>query len=931
MDPRHPYALFLHRVQRPARYVGGEHGEIRKDWNEVDARICLAFPDAYEIGMSHLGYRILYALLNSDPRILAERCYAPWDDLERELRARDEPLRSLESWRALREFDVVGFSLQYELTFTNVLLMLDLGGIPLRAESRGEDDPLVVFGGPVATHAEAMSPFADCMLIGDGEERAPQMVLAWVEGRRAGLSRAERLRRLAGIEGVYVPSLYSVALEPKTGLLVVDRPLVPEAPLPIRRTFVPRLDDYPFPAVGPVASTETTFDRVSIEIARGCTEGCRFCQAGMIYRPVRERSPTAIVETIERALAEGGYDEASLTSLSTADYSAIAPLVREVVRRFAPQGVALGVSSLRAYGLPESVLDDMACTRATGLTFAPEAGTQRMRDVINKNVTEAQLLETAERVFSRGWSRMKLYFMIGLPTERDEDVLGIIETGRRALEVGRRILGRGRAHVTVSVSTHVPKPHTPFQWCAMDRPETIARKQALLREAARGTGLELRLHGCDGSVLEGVLARGDRRLADVIERAYRAGARFDSWEERLRLETWREAFAAHGIDPLERLRTWPIDARLPWGHVDVGLEDGFLAREYRRALAGRLSPPCGKVAGAFLHPTRLEEAIAETRRLVCYDCGIACDLQAMREDRIEHLRSLPQVAQHPRREARASARSERRPYAGVDQGPRLRLRLRHTKLGRAAYQSHLDLVRLLPRMLRRAGLAPTWTEGYRPRPRMSFGPALPLGVCSLAELVDVEIVDIGLDPDAIRERLDATGSEGIRWTGARRLAPHEPAIGRIVGAAEWVAGVPRVLLPSGAPRSSTCWEWIEARARGALRVRREVSGGLGRWIDVGAQLESVEPGAGGEQLAQAGLVGAFWPVRFRTKIGAQGGVRPAEVIEALLGLPAAEAMAVPIVRTALLATSADRAVCAFDATARDLDAANAPAATTVQA
>jgi radical SAM family uncharacterized protein len=632
----HPYADFVHKVQKPARYLGGEFGARPKDWSAVQAKVCLAFPDLYDIGMSHLGYKILYKVLNDDPRTLAERCYAPWVDMEAELRARKLPLVALESARPLADFDVVGFSLQFELTYTNVLLMLDLGGVPLRSADRGDAHPLVIAGGPTATHPEPLSAFVDAFVIGDGEELAKEIALAWVGMKH--LSRADRLVELAKMRGVYVPSLYTTRTEADTGFVVIDAPRVPEARLPVERTLVDSLDDYPFPDDGPVGGPEAIFDRMSIEIARGCTEGCRFCQAGMIYRPVRERDPEKIVETLASAVKKSGYDEVSLTSLSTADYSCIAPLVKKVADRLAPEKVSLGVSSLRAYGLGEDVLDDLNRVRASGVTFAPEAGSQRMRDVVNKNVTEAQLMETADRVFSRGWPSMKLYFMIGLPTEEESDVREIVKVGQRARETGKRVrktraLG-GAPKVTVSVSTHVPKPHTPFQWCAMDAAPIVREKQGWLEEEAKKSGVDLRMHDCDTSWLEAVFARGDRSLCDVLERAYEAGARFDSWEDRLEIDAWEEAFRAEGVDKARFLGTIPVTARLPWDHISVGLEDGFLAREYRKALKSRLSPPCGKVAGAFVHATNLQDAHKETRRLVCYDCGVACDLSAMSGERL---------------------------------------------------------------------------------------------------------------------------------------------------------------------------------------------------------------------------------------------------------------------------------------------------------
>jgi radical SAM family uncharacterized protein/radical SAM-linked protein len=652
--PDHPYAAFLDRVEKPARYSGGEVGAVLKDWASVEAKVCLAFPDIYDIGMSHLGFKILYKILNDDPRTLAERCYAPWSDMEAQLRARGLPLVALESARPLRDFDVVGFSLQFELTYSNILTMLDLGGIPLRAADRGEDDPLVIAGGPTATHPEPIAAFIDAFVIGDGESKATEVALTWTTLKKAGVSRADRLIALARLGAVYVPSLYAVKVNPDTGLEVVTGPTIPGLPFPIARSIVD-LDQYPFPDDGPTGGPEAIFDRMSIEIARGCTEGCRFCQAGMIYRPVRERDPEQIVKTVLSAIKKSGQDEVSLTALSTADVSCISPLIKKVATQLAKERVSLGVSSLRAYGLEPEILDEIKKVRATGLTFAPEAGSQRMRDVVNKNVTEEQLHETAERVFSRGWAKMKLYFMIGLPTETDEDVRGIVETGIRTAQVGRKA-ARGRpAEVNVSVSTHVPKPHTPFQWCAMDLLGEVARKQMILRDAVRGyKAVKLKVHEANASVLEGIYARGDRPLADVLERAYKNGARFDSWDEKLRLDIWEEAFVHFGTDRAKYLGTMPVTARLPWSHIDVGLEDGFLASEYRKALQNRLSPPCGKVAGAFVHHTNLEDANADARRLVCYDCGVACDMTQMRDERITFLtklgaerRSLPIVKNQP--------------------------------------------------------------------------------------------------------------------------------------------------------------------------------------------------------------------------------------------------------------------------------------------
>jgi radical SAM family uncharacterized protein/radical SAM-linked protein len=882
----HPYAPFVHLVQKPARYLGGEFGSRTKPWDAVEARVCLAFPDVYDIGMSHLGLKILYKILNDDPRTLAERAYAPWVDMEAQLRARGLPLLTCESARPLRDFDVVGFSLQFELTYTNVLLMLDLGGVPLRADARGESDPLVVAGGPTATHPEPLAPFLDAVVVGDGEERATEIALTWTRLKRDGVPRADRLRALSKLAGVYVPSLYVTRVDPDTGFTVVDRAL-DGAPLPVVRTFVPDLDGYPFPDDGPVGGPEAIFDRMSIEIARGCTEGCRFCQAGMIYRPVRERDPDQIVQTVVRAITKSGYDEASLTSLSTADYSCIAPLVKKVTDELTPRRVSLGVSSLRAYGLDENVLDDMARVRATGVTFAPEAGTQRMRDVINKNVTEEQLMQTAERIFSRGWSSMKLYFMIGLPTEEEADVRAIPQVGGRARAVGRRVkraLGTpGTPRVTVSVSTHVPKPHTPFQWCAMDTPEMVQHKQRWLEEEARAAGVELRLHDCRTSWLEAVFARGDRSLAPVLERAYRAGARFDSWEDQKRMDLWEEAFRAEGVDPAKYLGTIPVTARLPWDHIDVGLEEGFLAREYRKALKSRLSPPCGKVAGAFVHPTNVRDARAETKKLVCYDCGIACDLGAMREQRLVYLRKLGAEEPRPPAPPPAPKRAASIPPPKAAQGEARRYRFVYEKIGAAAFLSHLDLVRALPRAFRRLDLPLDYSNGFHPKPNMTFGPALSLGVASLCEVVDVKI---GADVDAagLLDALSAGAQPGLRFVGGARLGPQDAGVTRIVDTARYVVGVPRAVLEA---RGGEPWlrDRVErARAAASLVVVRRIDG-IGKKVEVRELLRTIEPGGAdaADALARAGIAGDLVPLAVEVEIRGSGGVKIAEVVEAVCG------------------------------------------------
>lgn len=937
----HPYGPFIQRVKKPSQYLGGETGQHTKPWDDAHARMCLAFPDLYEVGMSHLGYKILYSILNNHPRLLADRAYAPWQDMEAQLRAHGIPLHSLESKKPLRDFDVVGFSLQFELTYTNVLLMLDLGGIPLRSDDRREGDPLVLCGGPVATHAEPIAPFADALLIGDGEERTPEVLLTWVNLKRAGVRRRDRLRALANLEGIYVPSLYGTAQDADSGLQVVTEPQGEDPPpFPVQRTFVKDIDRFEFPTDGPVAATETVFDRMSVEIARGCTEGCRFCQAGMIYRPVRERSPEQIVGVVERAVREGGYDEASLTSLSTADYSAIAPLVKEVMARTEKQKVSLSVSSLRAYGLGEDVLDDLKQRRTGGLTFAPEAGSQRMRDVVNKNVTEEQLMETAERVFSRGWQRMKLYFMIGLPTEEEEDVRGIVQTGERAQRVGKRLLkGRGGAQVTVSVSTHVPKPHTPFQWCAMDPPQTVQQKQSVLREEAKRARIKLKVHASQGSWLEGIFARGDRPLADVIESAYRAGARFDSWEECLRIDLWQQAFETHRIDTEAYLGTLPVTGRLPWDHIHVGLADGFLAREYKKALRNRLSPPCGKAVGDFVHHTTQRAAEADERKLVCYHCGVACDMSLMRTERIDHLKALvdlrtkrelelfPQLpkrpAENPNPEPPPAEAPKPPPKPAEDpRPPRVpaqppadpkparalrflqppkakqipptappRVRVAYQRTGAAAYTSHLDVVRVLPRILRIAEIPVHLTEGFHPKPSMTFGPSLPVGTPSLAEYVDVKIKRGALDQlgseSALLTRLQNASLNGMRFFAVRTLERKDSSVAALIDELHWLALIDTQTANEHGLHDAQAlhdrWQALRKNPRDVFRTVK----GIKKRVPVHEHLLRVSVATETQRLdlRRGGVIGDGLVLRLTIAVSPRGTSRVGEALEFLTGQP----------------------------------------------
>ncbi len=899
----HPYAEFLDAVEKPTRYIGGEYQEARKDPATIKARVCLAFPDTYEIGMSHLGTKILYSVLNKVPEIACERAFAPWFDMEAELRRRGLPVLTLESASPLASFDVVGFSLQYELTYTNVLALLDLSGLPLRALDRGDEAPLVIAGGPTATHPEPLAPFIDAFFIGEAEEKLPPLCLEAAELRRAGIPRRERLIRLAEKYPLYVPELYRLQVDGDTGFLVVDEPLDPRVPARPKRVWVADINRFPFPDDSPLPYSEAIFDRMAVEIARGCTEGCRFCQAGMIYRPVRERDPVAVIDALVQGVRKGGYDETALTSLSTADYSCVTPLVKAAMDKLRDEKVSLSVSSLRAYGLNDELLADMATMKAQGLTFAPEAGTQRMRDVITKNVTEADITDSAHRVFGRGFQRMKLYFMIGLPTEEEADVRGIVETASQVKQIGRSYF-RG-AEVTASVSTHVPKPHTPFQWAAMDSEADTTRKQALLAEGAQQLRVALKMHENYQSHIEGIFSRGDRACADLLERAFRLGCRFDGWDEGLRPDLWEQALgeeaAASGFEPGRYLGTIPVTARLPWDHIDIGLEPDFLLKEYRKALKDRLSPPCGKPFKQLLHPNNVETAENErARKLVCYDCGVACDLQAMKEERLYFLRRMnawmppppppPRIRKIAPGDSQPTRKSSRPLTAIVQDLPR-RYRLRYTKLGRIAYLGHLDLIRHLPRIFRRAGVELYYSSGFHPKPELSFGPALGLGIPSLGELLDVKLAE-DVDADGLIDRLNAVTLDGIDFLGAVRLGESDRALGRVLAGATFAARLPA---PTRAAALVARFQSDEPLSvvRASSRVGGRGQASIGRRVDVRKSLRSVTlPSLEALQRLDRAL---GWPgeptLVFELAISGEGSARPYEVIEALAGEEAADGSA----------------------------------------
>lgn len=908
---RHEYERLLDGVMKPGRYLGNERGAVRKDPTTVDVRFALAFPEVYEIAQSHPGMQMLYDLLNRRPDTYAERVYAPWVDMEAALRRAELPLVSLETFTPLREFDLLGFSLQYELTYTNVLQMLDLGGIPLLAAERSAADPIVIAGGPCAFNPEPLADFLDGVLLGDGEEAIHEIC----EVRKAwdGRDRIELLEALSRIRGFYVPAFFQPEYK-DDGTLRAIRPLRQQTH--VEKRILRDLNSVPVQETYVVPTVNIVHDRPSLEVMRGCVKGCRFCQAGYIYRPLRERDPARVLEQAEKAVEATGTEELSLLSLSTGDYSCVNPLLTEVMNRFSSRKVAVSLPSTRVDALASPLLEQIKRVRKTGFTLAPEAGTQRMRDIIQKEYTEDELINAARQIFQLGWRHLKLYFMLGLPSETEDDLRGIAELTARVASAGGF-----KREVTASVSNFVPKPQTPFQWASQIPVDEIEARQQFLKRELNRRKLKFKWHDANESFLEGIFSRGDRRLGKLLLEAFRLGCRFDGWSEALRLDLWEQAWTTCGIDPAFYLRRRMLDEVLPWDHLSSGVTKSYLQRELALAFERTLTPDCsierctycgacdfkeirnvtyhlrgakgsehrggqvdewatetvpGEGDGAWeprgWHLAQAKKRGVDMRNVA--DGGRAANAGERPAERTSPERQSPPAGNDSKRnEPRADGNAEEWLNAGSSAlvpvgepgaAPQTRVRIRYHKMDLARFIGHLELGTLFFRACRRADLPVAFSQGFHPLPRFSFGPALTLGVDSDCEYLDIDLTEM-ISAEEVRARLNAQLPEGLVIVEAWEVAPRTPSIEASIRAFRY-----RIDLDA-----SLAIDEVDGRIQSFLdanefRIHKHARGG-DRSVDARAYVSSLRRRAERE-------------IDVEIVFGPRGTIKPGDLMTAILGL-----------------------------------------------
>ena len=697
----------LDSVVRPGRYVGNEYNVVKKSWEETAVHIVLAFPDLYEIGMSHLGLGILYHILNSHDWILAERVYSPWIDMEDRMRSARIPLFSLESKLPINKFDMIGITLQYELHYTNILNLLDLSSVPIHSEQRGPKDPIVVAGGPCAFNVEPIADFLDCVVLGDGEGVVVEIARLLRKAKLENLDRKEILRLLSTLDGVYVPSFYKADYDSHNRFITIS-PVEDGIPEKISARIEESLPNQNYPDKPLVPLIEVTHDRFSLEIMRGCSRGCRFCNAGIIYRPLRQRSLNDLLKHASEVLKNTGYEEVSLVSLSTSDYDDLFELIYNLKKI---DHISISLPSIRPDIFKFNVADFLVDFKRSGLTLAPEAGSRRLCDVINKNIDEDELFDAIKQAYKKGWTRIKLYYMIGLPSERWEDLEGIVEQINRIAT--SRITGE-RGQITVSISPFCPKPHTPFQWESMNSIKLLNEKILFIRHNIKSKRIKLNWRGPEVSILEAVLGRGDRRLSSVIYRAWKMGSRFEAWSDRFNFHLWLDAFQKENLSIDDYLNSKSTTDALPWDHLSKGVLKSFLIKEREKSLTGNTTPDC-RLAG-------------------CTGCGLR-----------QHPVCQEIIKGNVRKEdinRRVSLRKDFEDHSikTINGGKRYRVRIQYRKGRPARFTSHLDTIRILMRGFRRANVQIVMSQGYHARPKISSGPPLALGFMSRVEYIDVEIV-----------------------------------------------------------------------------------------------------------------------------------------------------------------------------------------------
>jgi radical SAM family uncharacterized protein/radical SAM-linked protein len=816
----------LFRTSRPIQYLNHEVNAVRRRIFPDTIIFALAFPDTYELGMSNLGLKILYHILNGREGVSGERVFAPEPDMEDNLRRDGTPLSTLESGTPLHLCQIIGFTLQSELHYTGILNMLDMGGVPLRTSQRRREDPLVLGGGPLAFNPEPLADFIDAFALGDGEDVVLEIEEAYRSWRRESQSREILMERLASIPGVYVPSLYRVSYD-KEGRVGAVEPLLPGVPEKVTRRLVRDLDRSPYPEAPPVPFLDITHDRLTVEVSRGCPQGCRFCHAGMVYRPYRERSSEKVEKIVLNSLARTGYDTISLSALSIGDYCPLPSLARRLSSRLGPRHISISLPSIRPGSLPDDVIVQVGSVRKSSFTIAPEAATERLRKVINKGITEEEILGTADYIFRNGWSALKLYFMIGLPTETEEDVREIVDLASRiratALSAGVR-----KPRITVSVSAFVPKTHTPFQWAAMAGLDNMEKTIHKLQGRLRKGGFNFKWHHPSMSMIEGLLARGDRRLGPVIHEVWKRGGRLEAWTDHFDLSRWRESLAVQSLGPEEYLHRERDEKEIfPWDHLDVTVRRSFLWEDYRRALGEKETPPC--------------------RTGHCRICG-ACP---------DGLTPPPEELLPP-------------PAASMD-GPsledrRFRVRIRFRKEGVMKFLSHLELFRCFHRASLRASLPLSYTAGFNPHPRIAFAPPLPVGYVGEREMADLELAS----PFTLNEliwRMNRALPEGLEVTAARFIPKGVPSLNEDADLARFSVDLPSDMIS----RKERIGKDLEALLeKEELLVERKKKGV--------AKPKNVRPFIHEASLLEEGnnLRLDLW-----LKYTREGSIRPAELMEAL--------------------------------------------------